>query len=90
MAKTYTKSEMTPELLHLNLLHFFEAPSREYKAGIDEIVLSTDRDEERWLKIMNHWHDFMTNPPVESTQLPVNFLMNYRAACSSELLLCRH
>lgn len=69
MAKTYLKSEMTPDLLKLNLQYFFEAPAREYKMGIDEIVLSTERDEERWLRIMNHWHDFMTNPPVESTKL---------------------
>lgn len=69
MAKTYEKSEMTPELLHLNLQYFFDAPAREFRMAIEEIVLSTGRNEVRWLGIMNHWHGFMMNPPVESTAL---------------------
>lgn len=69
MAKTYSKSEMTPELLHLNLQYFFDAPAREYQSTLDEIVLSTDRDIDRWLKIVDHWHDFLMNPPVESSSL---------------------
>ena len=69
MAKTYSRSEITPDLLNQNLQYFFGRPAREYKRGIDEIVLSYPPNEERWLRICDYWHRFCNNPPVVDSKL---------------------
>lgn len=69
MAKTYSRSEITPDLLNLNIQYFFNKPVRDYKRGMDEIVLSYSPDMERWYKIMDYWENFCANPSVVTSRL---------------------
>lgn len=69
MAKTYSRSEITPDLLNLNIQYFFNKPVRDYKRGMDEIVLSHSLDMKRWYKIMEYWENFCGNPPVVNSRL---------------------
>lgn len=69
MAKTYSRSEITPDLLNLNLQYFFGKPARDYKRAMDEIILENSVGFERWIHIMDHWNKFLANPPVVDSKL---------------------
>jgi len=76
MANTYSKAEMTPALIKLNLQYFFDKPAREYKAEMDEVLANHNPDTHnqssraevghmrKWASITGLWHKNMKAMPL--------------------------